>query len=377
VDRRRLDTDRARSRFLPAQLDASRVDFSDRIPARYLTSYRASTKQRRKQGKHQGEDDGETASDSDELFDAKFARLRREVEELLAESEEPTNHGERSGDESEEADPAADLRKLSAMLDSVYSRKRSTGNGAERQYLKTVQRFNSIKQSEQEFQDASEKPQQSISIKDTISKQQQEHILNRTAEFEERITFLEQALGLNGPTSPNATDLKAKPMLKMLEQADRQISAISHTNPSNLDVVSRKVRQLTQEAERLNELRKQNGSGKADAESAIPDDGAREAKINALYGTIHTIEDVAPTLPLILERLRTLRMIHTSAAVANNTLDEIEKRQAAQEAEIKQWQEALDDLEEKLEEGEEVSTKNLQFVGKRVKDLEARIEKLS
>lgn len=110
--------------------------------------------------------------------------------------------------------------------------------------------------------------------------------------------------------------------------------------------------------------------------SSIAEDPERSSKINALYGTLSTIDSLAPTLPMVLDRLRTLRLLHTSAAAASNTIDELEKRQSNQAAEIKQWREALVQVEQNLKTGEGGLQENVKTVGEWVKDLESRMTKL-
>jgi len=82
-------------------------------------------------------------------------------------------------------------------------------------------------------------------------------------------------------------------------------------------------------------------------------------------------------LPMVLERLRTLRLLHASAGSAAATLDEIEKRQGEQDAEIEAWREALEKVEGALEEGEGTLSQNVKVVAEWVKDLEGRVAKFS
>ena len=79
---------------------------------------------------------------------------------------------------------------------------------------------------------------------------------------------------------------------------------------------------------------------------------------------------------MVLERLRTLRLIHANAGDASTTLHELEKRQAEQETEIQHWREALNKVEASISEGQGVMTGNVKLVGQWVKDIEARVGKL-
>jgi len=69
--------------------------------------------------------------------------------------------------------------------------------------------------------------------------------------------------------------------------------------------------------------------------------------------------------------------LHASAGSAAATLDEIEKRQGEQAAEIEAWREALEKVEGALEEGEGTLSQNVKVVAEWVKDLEGRVAKFS
>ena len=101
------------------------------------------------------------------------------------------------------------------------------------------------------------------------------------------------------------------------------------------------------------------------------------AKINSLYGTMNTIETLVPTIPLLLERLQSLNVIHANAAVASETLDAVEKQQQEFGDELKQWRAALVKVQESMRENEDSNKGNARVVERWVKDLEGRIKTLS
>lgn len=215
------------------------------------------------------------------------------------------------------------------------------------------------------------------------------HVLAKAAEFDARLASLEQAIGLSGSNMPDTGDTApSRPILPTLQNLDRDLSALSTTsNVTSLDTLSKRIRQLIQEAERLSDIRKAtqsadsttastNGLPNGTAKSAVQDSPDQSYKLNALYSTLPTIQSLSPTLPLVLERLRTLRLIHTAAGNAAATLEEVERRQAEQEAEIKQWREALEKVEKALVAGEGVMKGNIETVGGWVRELEGRVGKL-
>ena len=105
-------------------------------------------------------------------------------------------------------------------------------------------------------------------------------------------------------------------------------------------------------------------------------DAGQVAKINALHTTLSTIEGLAPTVPLLLERLRSLNVVHANAASASETLDEVERQQAALGEAVAGWREGLRRVEESVGENERASLSNAKMVEGWVRELEGRIEGL-
>jgi nuclear migration protein JNM1 len=209
---------------------------------------------------------------------------------------------------------------------------------------------------------------------------QQSHALAKAADFDGRLALLERVLGLN--STIDATD-NTKPIIPTLDVLQRQVFLLTESTPSSLDSISRRVRTLTQEAERLEESRKnakaaqdalRSAGGEVSAEDE--EDSEQISKINALYGTLPTIENLAPLLPSLLDRLRSLRAIHADAATASENLERVERKQADMADEIKKWREGLEKVEEVMKQGEEVIGGNMKVVEGWVKDLEEKMSKL-
>ncbi|KAF2836501.1 hypothetical protein M501DRAFT_1059904 [Patellaria atrata CBS 101060] len=391
IDRRHTRPDVARNCFLPARVDAKNVDFSDALSR----SYRTGTRRRRK-GEAQSDEELGDMSDEEESLERKLARLRREVEEVKLEFYKRKEEGGKSKNEEDEEtededDPLASITKISKSLDEVYVQRRGGTQGANAHLASLLKKF--VKSSEQAAREStkgiqSTEPSQSPQI----SQQQQAQVLTRAAELDSRLAAIEASLGLDGKTMPDVAEDPPKPILHTLQTIDQQLSTISAASSNTLDAASKRIRSLIQEAEKLRSLRQSNqetsqanadrgarrfSTANGDAgESAALQDPEKTSRINALYGTLSTIDSLSQSLPLVLERLRTLRLIHASAGTASSTLDEIEKRQEEQRAEIEQWRGALEKVEAKLGEGERVTVSNVKVVGDWVKDLERRLDGL-
>jgi nuclear migration protein JNM1 len=297
--------------------------------------------------------------------------LRREVEEVKSELERVKETKSQARADEGVADPAEDIRKLSDALDAVYVQRHGLSQGAEAHFQQTVEKFSKAPISAPSRTQQSSVPTAAAAL----SKQQQEHILAKAADFDQRLAHLEEVLGLNALNMPDVADKPPKPILHTLGDLEHQINAISSTNPTTIEAVGAKVRRLNQEAQAA-QVPKDPASANSEG-TGFEEEPERVAKINALYGTLATIESLSPTLPLVLERLRTLRMVHTSASTASATLDGLEKRQAEQANELKQWREALGKMEARIKEGEGVLTSNVKLVEDWVKDLESRVAKFS
>jgi nuclear migration protein JNM1 len=107
------------------------------------------------------------------------------------------------------------------------------------------------------------------------------------------------------------------------------------------------------------------------------EDPEQIAKVNALYGTLATIESLSPMLPAVLDRLRSLRAIHADAATASESLGRVEKRQEDMGTEIQRWREGLEKVEAAMLEGEKTMGGNMTVVEGWVKELEAKMESLN
>ena len=216
---------------------------------------------------------------------------------------------------------------------------------------------------------------------------EQTHALAKAADFDCRLVILEKALGVGSVAMPEF-DSNGLPraIIPLLETLHRQISTLSEASTSSLDSISRRVRTLAQEAENLEQSRRaakaaQEALASTGATPAIgggsPEEEEQTTKINALYGTIPTIENLTPLLPPLLDRLRSLRMIHADAASASETFALIEQKQANMASDIQQWKEGLEKVESAMENSDGAMQKNMDIMSAWVKDLEEKMSKLS
>ena len=383
------------------------MDFSDRVTAK-RKSYKASSKRHRRLEDGTVEY-GDTSDAEGESVRGKLVRLKREVreleedarrknEELLSEAKRREDgKAQRAAKKASEADKdtadddikaeggdatadglidGQEVVELGKILDgiSIAQAPRSVISGAQ-----LTRGIGSASKTDGLAQNGHGDP--ATYTVTYAPDYEQNHTLTKAADFDSRLALLEKALGINAATLPG--DAAPTAILPTLDTIQRQVSVLSESTPASLDGISRRVRTLTQEAERLGESRKAAKTAQDALKAAGGDVVAEEgedseqiAKVNALYGTLSTIEQLSPLLPALLDRLRSLRAIHADAATASESLGKIEQRQRDMDDEIKRWREGLEKVEEGVKENESVVRGNMKAVQGWVKDLEARMERL-
>lgn len=369
ISRTRLRINEARSRFLPANVDANGVDFSDRVDGK-RKSYKASSRRQRilEDGTHEL---GDLSDDyDDESLERRIARLKREVEEA---KEEYAKRKAVSAAESKDTAPAdAGLETLSQVLDEIA---KPLALEISRGTSKVQFPTSSGKPGDAPVADG---PTYTVTYAPTY---EQSHALAKAADFDRRLLMLEKALGISSSslTEAGANGLP-RAILPTLDNMDKQITTLAQASTQNLDAISRRVRTLASEQDKLNDSREKAKQlreelGKQGASST--DESEQESKINALYGILPTIENLTPMLPPLLDRLRSLRAIHADAATAGQTLERIEAQQTEMTEELKQWKEGLEKMENAVREGDTTVQGNMKIMEGWVKDLEERTARLS
>ncbi|KAF3902654.1 hypothetical protein ABW20_dc0105598 [Dactylellina cionopaga] len=410
----------ARNVFSDAQVDASNVDFSDRIASK-RKSYRTSTRRRRRNrvderdrelyGDIEDEmfDDAEEGeSDGEEGVGTRLARLRREMEELKDMIEEEKREKEEirreqgipEGDEEDVEDPDDDSwERLAEVMEELMTAK-GKGGGAEADLARKL--ANGLKvppitaPALGDTKDDASEPTQSSAIMANYTVTysphfKKTHTLAKVAEFDSRITLLERLLGISATQSLASIPTNFA-IISSLETLTQQLTVLTNTSASSLDSATRRVKTLTTDAEKLTEARKaakaalesRRAAGEEEAaiSGTVPEgpsylaDAENEAKVNALYGTLDTIDRLSPLLPAVLDRLRSLRSVHGEAARSVQTLQSVEKRQEEMQIEIKKWKEALEKVEAAVGENEKTVGGNMQQVEQWVRALEEKVQQL-
>jgi len=366
VQHQRIQTDQARSRFQPSRVDAYGVDFSDNVGAQ-RRSYRTSTREQRRRGEILGDESDEEK----ESFSRKLLRVKQELHELEAEFQKRIESGDKS--KIEERDPKEIIEFISDKVDYIYAMRRGGVRSLEGQLDRTIDKFNTYPAFGPSARISKALTNQPPLPGSQVQRNQLEYVLNQAADFDTRLSRLEETLGLNGNTMPDIGSKAPFPVFTMLEQIEQTVGLVGDASQANLEQASAQIKKMIADADDLKTRRAEAASNAETSEHPSPE---QEAKINALYGTLPSIDKLSPILPMVLEKLRTLRLVHTSAWAAEDVLTELEHRQSKQETEIKKWKNALDDIEEKMKDCEGATQDNMKIISDAVKGLEERLYKL-
>ncbi|KAL8794284.1 MAG: hypothetical protein Q9195_003110 [Heterodermia aff. obscurata] len=387
ISRRRLDPDEARSHFLPSGKEPTASRYNSRIQSK-----RKSYKESGRRGRLNGvvTSGTETSSDEDEeSLETRLARLRREAAEVKVafESRKTLN---KPGTQQKPETYDDGLNELSEVLGSIDSRGSQTEDGAASRLVKKLSTATTTRSIPTDV--AAEAPNGHSAQPDPIytfsyaPNYEQEHALAKIADFDARLTLLENVLGLDTLALPTQPRPHAKAVLPTLEHIDRQLTVLSTSTDTKIDSTSRRIRQLTQDAQKLTESRKAAQEAlsntrntprpQTEADVQSMEDPEQISKINALYGTLPTIEALSPMLPPLLDRLRSLRSVHAEAAGAQQGLARIESRQEAMAEDLRSWRAGLEKVEGMFEQGRETMAGNMGAIEGWVKELEERMGKL-
>ncbi|EXJ57105.1 hypothetical protein A1O7_07449 [Cladophialophora yegresii CBS 114405] len=463
LDRQPLDRDGARRRFEPSLVDAKDVDFSDSIGGTRRAYRTRSARRRRRRGLENGGEGVLDLSDSDEeTLPIKLARLKREAEEVRLELERREMEKEKEKEKDEDAEfqdsveeqqasrkqgseedvDVDGVHELSRVLDGLSTKARLKAPGTvEDQFLSTM--ASTARQRESQAISA---PPHSDPATATAAPSAPA-TLSAVADFSDRLTALESALGI----SSMSADSQTSAILPTLASLTAQITAVAATlapqstmsagsessqsrpNVAYLDTISGKLKTLIAESDRLAQSRKaalasladlhekrmqqlvsgasvhansrsarmrglsaasstaitqgNNEGNKLDGTTSGPGGESLQiqsqlfldeqaSKITALYHLLPSIQELQPLLPVVLERLRTLNVLHNGAAQAKGLVDDLESRQREMKDEVAKWREAVEHVEQGIREAEDAMKSNVDVLGGRVRDVEESVGRL-
>jgi nuclear migration protein JNM1 len=350
------------------------VNFSDRIGAD-RKSYKISSRRRRYRQRSASESDGSNDSEEESL-PSRLARLRREAEELRIELEQRDN---------------TDHKPDSAGLEDDFAKLNMTLEGLQ---APRGHRRDSPSAPEQHPHNNDHPDTQALTPESTPS------TIAAISRFADRITSLEAALPtlnhlstqihtLSSTLTPTPHPTSSLPTIDSLSTRIRTLTSETETLTASRRLALESLNSLTEARQRATapaySTHSRNPSHAAQSASAAALTSAvqqqestlflaeQSSKISALYELLPTIQSLHPLLPSVLDRLRSLQVVHAGAADARGDLEEVERRQGVLEGEIRKWGEGLEAVERGIKEGEEMGRGNLNVVKEMVEGLEGRL----
>lgn len=183
------------------------------------------------------------------------------------------------------------------------------------------------------------------------------------------------------------------------------------TQPRHLDSVSRRVKVLVSDLERIHEARRKLGdtrplnvalsgtmtlstgsdessSGRSGADAAregtdrsgkggaaLPPDALQ--KIDALFSLLLRLDPLLPLAPRLVARLQSLASLHSTAASFGESLADLRGRVDALGESEEGLKEVVDGLEKSFEQNEARVQGNMEAMNKRVEDIVRRLDRLA
>lgn len=166
----------------------------------------------------------------------------------------------------------------------------------------------------------------------------------------EKMSLLESRLAVLEKKIGSSTDVNLASQIASIRTRLALITASS----SSIEQTATKVRELVASAEKL------EGS-----EIGL--------QIEELFASLQMINEISPTLDLVIERLRTLHKVHEDAAGAKSDIDYIRLSLSSRADEIEAWKSTLKVLEEQVKIGGQVMHGNSAVIERVATELSSKL----
>ena len=199
----------------------------------------------------------------------------------------------------------------------------------------------------------------------------------------------------NGLSTAFQTHPLPPPLLSSISKLEHQLQLL--TQPRHLETVSRRVKVLVTDLERVHEARRKIGdtrplnlalssgisisTGLSESIVAtgtsgeqLPADALQ--KIDGLFTLLPRIDPLIPLTPHILNRLRSLSTLHSSSSTFSQDLQGVEQSVESLKHSENFLQQLLAGLEDSLTTNQEVMSGNLESLQRRVDEVMKRLEML-
>jgi len=365
------------------------ADFSDRVTKErrsYDISSRLQRRARNTRLVEHGNDppdleDEDSDDDSDEAVTRRIARLQLEVEEVRS-IVEKRNLGKDVTDKSTE--DAAGVEKLTKALKTIQT-SQQLAQSAHAKLVKLLDHDGNMKSKDDDLENG-QRPEPINPNNPHIDST----TLVKIANFDSRLAALETSLGLSTIDISNRTSTSILPLLPTLSSFEKQLSLLTSTSaflPDNDDVSSTSLipnyddKFSTLQSSIKNTAQSKSLSANVMNGSIAEDKGIlTTSDVDSLRNVLKllpTLTNLSPIIGPLLNRLRSLNLLHVDSARSVTALDELEKQQERTDVEIKSWKQGLEMTRQSIERAEGGYKENVIQVEKWIKELEARITSIN
>ncbi|KAK9242069.1 Dynamitin-domain-containing protein [Lipomyces tetrasporus] len=304
-----------------------------------------------------------------ESTEMKVARLRKEMEDLAASI---TREEHTKKDPEEPGNVANEVTELANKMRAILmSRQQNTSALEVVKYLGTKTEFLATAG---DVADSQGRTPSAPGVNPSTPNDAQNL---RLIDLDNRVASLEKALG--NPSSVafhgafHATIFE-QPVIPTLLSLSQKINNLTSA-PEKFDATLARVRQLVAAAEKISSASpgKHPSSSQKAPITGEDEDASRADKIDALYNSLASVEKLMQIVPGLVDRLRSLRFLHSEAGETIGNIREIRDKMNATDAQISTWRSALENAEKRLDQIEERERTNLMTADEWVKDLERRV----
>ncbi|KAI5123992.1 hypothetical protein M0805_006403 [Coniferiporia weirii] len=305
--------------------------------------------------------------------------LQAELDSLEAELADPSNpflHANGS-DAGAQIDPGELMRGLvdvRGRLEKVKKGKEGRGRlvsvilGQEKEVGELKRDLSAARSKDAKVEEGKEKK--------ADTKEDEEDDSTTLAELDRRVGGLEDLIGSSSVALDEASPLPA-PLLPMLTKLNTQLTLL--TQPRHLDSISRRLKLLISDLDRLTAAQHAHGGGRRQAQQTAQASapGAPSALQEQLLPLLARLAPHLPHLPHLLTRMRTLSSLHAAAADVQSALGTLEGEQRRTRGRLDVLAAAVEGVEKSLEENAQVVRGNVGGLEERVEMLVKRLDALS
>ncbi|KAH8554322.1 Dynamitin-domain-containing protein [Umbelopsis sp. PMI_123] len=400
VDKQGLPLKDAAARFQGAVVDASDTDFSDRLTRRRKAMYRTFIKRQTLETSEY-----ELIPKDPTLQETSLQKLRRLQYELqeLSDEVEKKKEDEVISTEVRQGDLLSQISYLQSDLSRISSSLTGRGDDDQdgltaqaaeaRQLIKQLEVYKNIVAADDQVSKEEDKADsttkdangQTLTYELFYNPNTAQHLKQaQIADIDSRIAKLEQLIGYssgdNVESLPN--NLSSTSIVALMSKLEKQMTVL--TQPRHLDMISRRVKLVNSELDKLNELKHGKGeasntgnygSSQKNSEGNSVSD-TMDDKINTLFNLMNKVEPMINITPAVLTRLKALQGLHTESATFSESIKMISEEQSKITNELENLGAINNQLQKTFQENEANIQANMKIMDDRMTELLRRINNL-